>query len=104
MAWAAARRSLAAFRISIALGSSTGSTAGAGAFCGALAGFFAGGAGCGCWAYTLVARHTPNASSSTYLRNLSRIIKPPDAHTFDLWVACVMRTIKGSDTYPCAQC
>src|SRR5262245_36779589 len=99
MAWAAARRSLAAFRISIALGSSTGSTAGAGAFCGALAGFFAGGAGCGCWAFPLVARHTPSASSSTYLRDLSQIIRPPDEHTFDPWVACVMRTTKGSDTH-----
>src|SRR5262245_29134333 len=104
MAWAAARRSLAAFRISIALGSSTGSTAGAGAFCGALAGFFAGGTDGCCCAYPLVARHTPNASSSMYLRDLSRIIRPPDEHTFDLWVACVTCTIKSSDTHPCAQC
>jgi hypothetical protein len=74
--------SLAAFKISIALGSSTGTTAGAAAFFDALAGltgFFACGAGCGCWAYPLVARHTPSTSSSAYLRNVFRFIMPPDA-------------------------
>src|SRR5215475_4703743 len=79
MVRAVARRSLAAFRISSALGSSTGATAGAGAFFDALAGLAAGGAGGDCWAYPLVARHTPSASNSVYLRDLSRIIMPPDA-------------------------
>src|SRR5262247_3212802 len=84
MARAAARRSLAAFGSSMALGSSTGATSGAAAFFDALAGLAACGAGCGGWACPLVARHTPNASSSAYFRDLSRIIMapiimPPDA-------------------------
>src|SRR5215510_11843181 len=81
MVRAAARRSLAAFRISIALGSSTGSTVGAAAFFDDLAGLAACGAGGDCWAYPLVVRHTPSVSSSAHLRNLSRIIIPPDEHT-----------------------
>src|SRR5262245_18891757 len=84
MARAAARRSLAAFRISIALGSSTGWTVGAAAFFDALAGLAACGVGCDCWAYPLVVRNTPSVSSSAHLKNLSRIIIPPDEHTLPL--------------------
>src|SRR5215510_9084578 len=84
MARAAARRSLAAFKSSMALGSSTGATAGAAAFFDDLAGLAACGVGCDCWAYPLVVRNTPSVSSSAHLRNLSRLIIPPDEHTLPL--------------------
>jgi len=60
IARAAARQSLAAFRSSRALGSSTGATAGAAAFFDDMAGLAACGV-YGGWACPLVVRHTPNA-------------------------------------------
>src|SRR5208282_1040007 len=75
--WAAASRAHAAFRISIALGSSTGGGAGS-AWTDALAGFEALGAGCGCWALAGAVRSTLNATSSTHPVDLYRIIATND--------------------------
>src|ERR1019366_1327868 len=70
---AAASRAHAAFRISIALGSSTGAGAGS-AWTDALAGFEALDAGCGCWALAIAVTSTPNVSSRAYPVGLYRFI------------------------------
>src|SRR5208282_5501410 len=75
--WAAASRAHAAFRIAIALGSSTGAGAGS-AWTDAFAGFEALRAACGVCALAPAVRSTLNATSNTHPVDLYRIVATND--------------------------